>query len=54
LWILDAVENAGTALALPTQASISYSYGDAQKPNGVSARRRPNQSTGVRTENVHV
>jgi MscS family membrane protein len=54
LWILDAVENAGTALALPTQASISYSYGDAQKPNGVSARRRPSQSTGVRTENVHV
>jgi MscS family membrane protein len=54
LWILDAVENAGTALALPTQASISYSYEDAQKPNGVSARRRPSQSTGVRTENVHV
>ena len=25
LWILDAVENAGTALALPTQASIAYS-----------------------------
>lgn len=25
LWILDAVESAGTALALPTQASVTYS-----------------------------
>jgi MscS family membrane protein len=37
LWILDAVETAGTAgtaLALPTQASINYSYQDTLKPNG--------------------
>jgi MscS family membrane protein len=54
LWILDAVETAGTALALPTQASISYSYADPQKPNGASARRRPDQSAGVRTEQMHV
>jgi MscS family membrane protein len=31
LWILDAIEAAGTALALPTQASVSYSYADAAK-----------------------
>jgi MscS family membrane protein len=54
LWILDAVEAAGTALALPTQASISYSYLENQKPNGASARRRPDQSAGVKTEEVHV
>jgi MscS family membrane protein len=34
LWILDAVEAAGTALALPTQASINYSFGSAPSPNG--------------------
>lgn len=34
LWILDAVEAAGTALALPTQASISYSLQNAPQPNG--------------------
>jgi MscS family membrane protein len=54
LWILDAIETAGTALALPTQASISYSYGDTQEPNGASASRGPEQSNGVRTEEVHV
>jgi hypothetical protein len=54
LWILDAVEAAGTALALPTQASISYSYQDIPKPNGAPERRRPDQSNGVRTEEVHV
>jgi MscS family membrane protein len=54
LWILDAVETAGTALALPTQASISYSYEDSPKPNGAPARRRADQSNGVRTEEVHV
>jgi MscS family membrane protein len=54
LWILDAVENAGTALALPTQASISYSYEDTPQPNGAAARRRPDQSNGVKTEEVHV
>jgi len=54
LWILDAVEAAGTALALPTQASISYSYQDIPKPNGAPARRSPDQSNGVRTEEVHV
>jgi MscS family membrane protein len=36
LWILDAVETAGTALALPTQASVSYAYGSAL-PNAPSA-----------------
>jgi hypothetical protein len=34
LWIVDAVEAAGTALALPTQASINYSFGSAPGPNG--------------------
>ncbi len=34
LQILDAVEHAGTALALPTQASVNYS------PNGASNLRR--------------
>lgn len=36
LWILDAVETAGTALALPTQASVNYSYQDTPKRNGAS------------------
>jgi MscS family membrane protein len=36
LWILDAVEAAGTALALPTQASVSYST-DATPHSGVQA-----------------
>jgi MscS family membrane protein len=34
LRILDAVEGAGTALALPTQASINYSLESLQSPNG--------------------
>jgi MscS family membrane protein len=34
LWILDAVEAVGTALALPTQANISYSPGNASAKNG--------------------
>jgi MscS family membrane protein len=34
LRILDAVEAAGTALALPTQASVNYSFGNAPNPNG--------------------
>lgn len=38
LAILDAVEAAGTALALPTQANISYSNGDAQHRNGTAAQ----------------
>jgi MscS family membrane protein len=38
LAILDAVEAAGTALALPTQANISYSNGDAPHPNGTAAK----------------
>jgi MscS family membrane protein len=55
LWILDAVETAGTALALPTQASISYSNEDVPKPNGASPRRRQGQLAAVRTEEeVHV
>ncbi|HEV8040488.1 MAG TPA: mechanosensitive ion channel family protein [Bryobacteraceae bacterium] len=36
LRILDAVEAAGTALALPTQANISYSVVNAALPNGAS------------------
>jgi hypothetical protein len=44
LWILDAVEAAGTALALPTQASITYAYGNAPQPNGTSA---PQESAPV-------
>ena len=35
LWILDAVESAGTALAIPTQASIDYSPGGTANKNGV-------------------
>jgi MscS family membrane protein len=34
LWILDAVESAGTALAIPTQASIDYSPGGTANKNG--------------------
>jgi MscS family membrane protein len=34
LQILDAVEDAGTALALPTQASVSYSPHDPLSPRG--------------------
>jgi MscS family membrane protein len=37
LWILDAVEAAGTALAFPTQASINYSLGSAPNQNGIPA-----------------
>jgi MscS family membrane protein len=37
LRILDAVEAAGTALALPTQANISYSAVSAPQPNGASS-----------------
>ena len=40
LRILDAVADAGTALALPTQASISYPYrdGDAEQPAAAPPR----------------
>jgi len=37
LRILDEVEAAGTALALPTQASVTYSSGDAPDQNGISS-----------------
>jgi MscS family membrane protein len=37
LSILDAVEAAGTALALPTQANISYSPGNAPAKNGAQS-----------------
>ena len=37
LWVLDAVQAAGTALALPTQASISYSPDGPLTSNGVSS-----------------
>jgi MscS family membrane protein len=37
LRILDAVEAAGTALALPTQANISYAVANAPQPNGASS-----------------
>jgi MscS family membrane protein len=39
LWILDAVEAAGTSLALPTQASIAYSLEGSAQPNGARATR---------------
>jgi len=39
LWILDAVEAAGTALAIPTQASISYSSARPVEPNGTALPR---------------
>jgi MscS family membrane protein len=45
LWILDAVEAAGTALALPTQASITYSYGNALQQNGVAS---PQEAAALR------
>jgi MscS family membrane protein len=38
LAILDAVEAAGTALALPTQANISYSIGNAPQHNGAATQ----------------
>ena len=37
LRILDAVEAAGTALALPTQATITYTTANAPQPNGASS-----------------
>jgi MscS family membrane protein len=37
LWILDAVMAAGTAPALPTQASVTYSFGSAPSQNGAQA-----------------
>jgi MscS family membrane protein len=36
LWVLDAVEGAGTALALPTQASVDYVFGSTS--NQIGAR----------------
>jgi len=41
LRILDAVEEAGTALAIPTQASISYSAARPSEPNGAVFGREP-------------
>ena len=40
LLIMDAVEAAGTALALPTQASISYSAANANEPAPQEFARR--------------
>jgi MscS family membrane protein len=37
LAVLDAVKMAGTALALPTQASVSYSAPGSPSPNGAAA-----------------
>jgi MscS family membrane protein len=37
LRILDAVEAAGTALALPTQATIAYAAASVPQPNGVTS-----------------
>ena len=37
LRILDAIEAAGTALALPTQASVNYSFANAPNANGAPA-----------------
>ncbi len=39
LAILDAVENAGTALALPTQASIEYVRTESPQPHADESRR---------------
>ena len=39
LRILDAVEAAGTALALPTQASVDYSLGSEPRQNGAASSR---------------
>ena len=54
LQILDAVERAGTALALPTQASIEYSRNDLQTsgarplgPPDVSGRESLNRAGGL-------
>jgi MscS family membrane protein len=38
LQILDAIERAGTALALPTQASVNYSLANALNANGAPAQ----------------
>jgi MscS family membrane protein len=47
LTIMDAVEAAGTALAIPTQASINYSADPAPAPsvNGSSAPLQPASSS---------
>jgi hypothetical protein len=47
LWILDAVETAGTALALPTQASIEYSSVDPSRPDHASEPGKQYQLTGA-------
>jgi MscS family membrane protein len=38
LHILDAIEGSGTALALPTQASVNYSLANALNANGAPAQ----------------
>jgi len=40
LRILDEVEAAGTALAYPTQASVSYSSGSPSTPSGVPSLQK--------------
>jgi MscS family membrane protein len=45
LWILDAVQSAGTTLAVPTQAYLSLGGGAAPNQNGGSPQREP---VGVR------
>jgi len=45
LAMLDAVEAAGTALALPTQASVEYSRPDRPQPNGTASL--PEAASGV-------
>jgi MscS family membrane protein len=41
LAVLDAVKTAGTALALPTQVSVSYSVPGSPSPNGAPAPQTP-------------
>ena len=41
LAMLDAVQAAGTALALPTQASVEYSRPDQAQPNGTARLPEP-------------
>jgi MscS family membrane protein len=46
LRILDAVEEAGTALALPTQANIAYASGNPPQPNGASSAQDVTPAVG--------
>ena len=53
LAILDAVEAAGTALALPTQASVDYSRAPHMQPNGTASQAESTKSTITREQEPH-